>query len=330
MTYYSPEKEKIIKFNFKQAALKPALVSAFALGTAVLGVNSPAYAANVILIGKAVNGSNDINTLTINQSRGAVVNRIGETVSDRFNIDGKWSSINITQTNEATVITAYGDADAVEFPGDADYVSAVIANFENGNVIAGSIKKNSTDTSNTATLVQTGAGNRIALAVGADVASTGKVAVGISKIGNRNSSTYTMNHLGNVTVAKTTGGGNNVVKVTSSGGTNYSNTIAISGSENKVTVDRSGGFTTNTDSITLTGALNTVTLSGTAIGTNAVTLVSSGNNNVFGITQNGANSKVNVNVETNFKNVNVTQLTVGSLLDLTGTFSDGGLISIAQ
>lgn len=290
--------------------------------------SSSAYAANEIYIGKA--SSNDINALTINQSGAAAVNRIGTSTSDRFNVDGKWSSISITQTNATALGLATGANTLVGVAGDANYSPARSANSLAGNVITGSIKNSSTGTNNTATLVQTGDGNRIALAVGASAASTGTVVLGISQVGGRNSSTYTMNHTGNITVAETTAGDNNVVAVTSSGGTNYSNTIALTGNNNAVTVTRSGAFDTNTDSITLTGSLNTVTLAGTATGTNVATLVATGSNNVFGITQNGANSNATINVATNYKNFNVTQATAGSKFSLEGTLTDAGSVSITQ
>ncbi len=328
-------------FTFKRNALNATLASAYVMNTtfkqsaltlavvSVFGISS-AYAANEIYIGKSGSTTNDINTLAITQQGAAAVNRIGTSASDRFNVEGKWSNISITQTNGTALVGSSGANTLVGVPGDADYSPARSANSTAGNVITGFIRNASTGTGNTATLVQNGDGNRIVLALGASAKSTGQVVVGISQTGSRNSSTYTMNHLGNITVAETTAGDHNVVDVTSSGGTNYSNTIALTGNNNAVTVSRSGGFTTNTDSITLGGNLNTVNLSGTATGTNAVTLVATGNNNVFGITQNGAGSTANIDVVTNYKNINVTQATAGSLFSLTGTLTNGGSVSITQ
>ncbi len=300
--------------------------SALAISTIAVGISS-AYAANEIYIGTV--NSNDIASLTITQSGVLAGNRIGTSADDRFNVDGKWSNISITQTN-ATAAASYLGQTVTATPGALTYVPERSANALNGNVITGSIKNASTGTGNSATLVQTGDGNRIVLALGASAAPTGTVVVGISQIGDRNSSTYAMNHTGNVTVAETTSGNQNVVAVTSSGGTNYSNTIFLDGSENAVTVLRSGFFTTNTDNISLTGNLNTVSLSGTATGTNSVTLAAVGSNNVFGITQNGAGSTANINVVTSYKNVSVTQATAGSQFSLTGTFTNGGSISVTQ
>ncbi len=316
---------KVKKMNKK--SVKQFSKSALAISAMAFAI-SAAYADNEIYIGKAT--SNDIASLTISQSGAAAVNRIGASASDRFNVDGKWNSISITQTNATALGAATGSNTLVGVAGDADYSPARSANSSAGNVITGSIKNASTGTGNSATLVQTGDGNRIVLAVGASAAPTGTAVVGISQIGSRNSSTYTMNHTGNLTVAETTAGDHNVVSVTSSGGTNYSNTIALTGNNNAVTVTRSGAFTTNTDSITLTGNLNTVTLGGTATGTNSVTLAAVGNNNVFGITQSGAGSMANINVATNYKNFNVTQATAGSQFSLTGTLTNSGSVSITQ
>ena len=291
---------------------------------------SSAFAANEIYIGKDNNTSNDVNSIAITQSGSANVNKIGTNGNDHFAVEGKWGSINITQTNGAALISAAGAQTLVGSPGDTNYVPERGANSSSGNSITGFIRNASTGSGNTTTLVQNGDGNSIALAIGADTKSTGAVVIGISQVGDRNSSTYNMNHSGNITVAETTSGSNNTVAVTSSGGVNYSNTINLNGSGNAVTVARSGSFTTNTDTISLTGDLNAVNLNGVATGTNTVALASTGNNNVFGITQNGAGSSAIINVAANYKNVTVSQLTAGSRLSLASTLTNGGNISITQ
>ncbi len=321
-------------FTFKQSALKLAIASVFALG----GISS-AYAANEIYIGKSGATTNNIDTLTINQSGAAAVNRIGTSSGTPFYVEGKWSNIRIFQTNEialgsdtAAVVVA-GTPGMIDDDGEGarvNYVPARDTRGDDGNVITGFIRNASTGVLNTAILTQEGDGNRIVLAVGASVKSTGTVVVGISQIGDRNSSTYTMNHLGNITVAETTAGNNNIVSVTSSAGTNYSNEINLTGDGNKVTVVRAGIFDTTTDIITLIGALNTVTLNGTATGINTATLHATGSNNVFGITQDGANSMANIVVATSYKNVIVNQQTPGSQFSLTGTLTNGGTVNITQ
>ena len=311
--------------NFQQTTLKLALFSVFALGA-----SSSAYAVNAIYIGKSVGTDNDINTISISQQGAAALNRIGTSESDRFNVEGKWHNINITQTNETALSVDSGANPGVGSPGDLDYSPARAVNSSNGNVITGFIRNASEGENNTATLVQNGDGNEISLSVGGSAKATGTVDLEISQVGDRNSSTYDMNHTGDITVDETTAGDNNIVDVTSSSGTNYSNTISLTGNGNSVTVARSGGFTTTTDDISLIGNLNTVNLSGTASGINALTLASTGNNNFYDITQNGAGSSANINVATNYKNVSVNQATAGSQFSLDGTLTDGGSITITQ
>ncbi len=276
--------------------------SALAISAIALAVSS-AYADNVIYIGKAV--ENDIAALTIVQQGALEANSIGVGSEARFNVDGKWNSISITQASRNIAGTT-------------------------GNVIVGAVKNDSSGSANTMTLVQDGDGNRIALAVGATTPSTGTVVLGISQTGSGNSSTYTMNNVGNVTVAETTVGNRNTVSVTSSGGTDYSNRIDLTGSDNGVTVTRTGAFTSSVDHITLLGNLNSVVLTGSAAGTNAVTLDVTGNSNYFGVNQTGASSVANIVVATSLKTFNVTQATANARFSLTGTLTSGGSVSITQ
>ena len=304
----------------KRSIMASAVLLALSIGSA--------QAANEIYIGKVT--SNDINTLTITQAGSGAVNKVGITSgSSQFNIDGKWNSVAISQTSTG-LASNYAGQNVNGAPGDTDYNPARDAITGAGNTITGSVKNASSGTTNTMSLTQSGNGNAIALAVGATTASTGTTVIGISQTGLQNQSTYTMNHTGNITASETTAGDQNVVSVTSSGGTNYSNTISLTGNENKVTVARSGAFTTSTDNISLVGNLNTVNLTGTAIGTNSVTLGAIGNSNTFGINQTGAGSTASFNVATNYKNINLTQATAGSIFSLTGTLTNGGFITVNQ
>lgn len=320
---------RLMKSNGIATAKKITLAVAIALL-----YTSSAQADNGIYIGTGNSNANSnssidgLNALTIMQA-GASVNTIGESASSRFNVDGKWQSMTIYQGSGGTASNAPA-VEQVGAAGDLNYVPGRNAIGGTGNKITGAVKNNSTGTGNTLTLAQWGNGNAIALAVGATTASTTATVIGVSQTGVSNSSTYAMNHTGDITVAEATQGDRNIVAVTSSGGTNYSNTINLMGNENKVTVNRSGAFTTNTDSISLTGNLNTVLLNGTAGGSNAVTLASTGSNNVFGITQSGAGTMADINVATSYKNFNVTQATAGAKFALAGTLANGGAVSITH
>ena len=129
---------------------------------------SSAFAANEIYIGKDNNTSNDVNSIAITQSGSANVNKIGTNGNDHFAVEGKWGSINITQTNGAALISAAGAQTLVGSPGDTNYVPERGANSSSGNSITGFIRNASTGSGNTTTLVQNGDGNSIALAIGAD------------------------------------------------------------------------------------------------------------------------------------------------------------------